>query len=129
MKGKRAKEGGSRNLTRDPPTEVSGFFFQIRGHIPAAMPKPSDPLQTSLLAVTQTAVGCGIGLLIAGKLGRPAQKTTAATMISVGALLALPVVVMAVIRSVNRPNSERGMRRRLDSIRRDSGYPDEVEIF
>lgn len=93
------------------------------------MPKPSDPVQTSLLAITQTAVGCGIGLLIAGKLGRPAQKTTAATMISIGALLALPVVVGAVMRSLNRPESERGMRRRLDSIRRDSGFPDEAEIL
>ena len=93
------------------------------------MSKPSDPVQTSLLAITQTAVGCGIGLLIAGKLGRPAQKTTAATMISSGALLALPVVVAAVMRSFNRPESERGMRRRLDSIRRDSGFPDEAEIL
>ncbi|MEA3213502.1 MAG: hypothetical protein QOE70_6559 [Chthoniobacter sp.] len=93
------------------------------------MPKSSDPLKTSLLAITQTAVGCGIGLLIAGKLGRPAQKTTAATMISVGALLALPVLVLAIIRAVNRPNSERGMRQRLDSIRRDSGFPDEAEII
>jgi hypothetical protein len=109
--------------------ELSGFLFAKCGHILPAMPKSSDPLTTSLLAVTQTAVGCGLGLLIAGKLGRPAQKTTAATMISVGALLALPVVVMAVMRTVNRPNSERGMRRRLDSIRRDSGFPDEVEIL
>jgi hypothetical protein len=93
------------------------------------MPKSSDPLQTSLLAITQTAVGCGVGLLLAGKLGRPAQKTTGATMISVGALLALPVVVIAIVRLVNRPTSERGMRKRLDSIRRDSGYPDEMEIF
>ena len=29
------------------------------------MSKSSDPVQTSLLAITQTAVGCGIGLLIA----------------------------------------------------------------
>lgn len=93
------------------------------------MSKPSDPLQTSLLAVTQTAVGCGIGLFLAGKLGRPAQKTTATTMISIGALLALPVLVMAVVKAVNRPESARGMRRRLDSIRRDSGFPDEAEIF
>lgn len=91
--------------------------------------KSSDPLQTSLLAITQTAVGCGIGLLLAGKLGRPAQKTTGATMISIGALLAVPVVVMAVMRTLNRPTSERGMRRRLDSIRHDSGYPDEAEIL
>ena len=108
---------------------LSGFHRTPRLHILRAMPKPSDPVQTSLLAITQTAVGCGIGLLIAGKLGRPAQKTTAATMISIGALLALPVVVGAVMRSLNRPESERGMRRRLDSIRRDSGFPDEAEIL
>jgi hypothetical protein len=93
------------------------------------MSKSSDPVQTSLLAITQTAVGCGIGLLIAGKLGRPAQKTTATTMLSIGALLALPVVVTAIVRAVNRPESARGMRRRLDSIRRDSGFPDEAEIL
>ena len=93
------------------------------------MPKPSSPIQTSLLAITQTAVGCGIGLLIAGKLGRPAQKTTATTMISVGALLALPVLVVAIVRAVNHPTSARGMRRRLDSIRQDSGFPDEAEIL
>jgi hypothetical protein len=110
-------------------TSDSGFLFPASGHIPLVMPKSSDPLQTSLLAITQTAVGCGIGLLLAGKLGRPAQKTTGATMISVGALLAVPVIVMAVLRTVNRPTSERGMRRRLDSIRRDSGFPDEVEIL
>lgn len=94
------------------------------------MPKSSDALQTSLLSITQTAVGCGIGLLLAGKLGRPAQKTTGTTMISVGALIALPVLVLAVIRAINRPNSERGMRRRLASIRHDSGLlPDEAEIL
>ncbi len=108
---------------------VSDFLFPADRATIQSMPKASDPLQTSLLAITQTAVGCGIGLLIAGKLGRPAQKTTAATMISVGALLALPLVVMSVLRTVNRPTSERGMRRRLDSIRRDSGFPDEAEII
>jgi hypothetical protein len=93
------------------------------------MPKSSDPLQASLLAITQTAVGCGVGLLLAGKLGRPAQKTTGTTMISIGALLALPILVAAIIRTVNRPTSARGMRRRLASIRQDSGFPEELEIL
>lgn len=93
------------------------------------MSKSSDSLRASLLAITQTAVGCGIGLLLAGKLGRPAQKTTATTMISIGALLALPVIVVAVVKAINRPESARGMRRRLDSIRSDSGFPDEAEIL
>ena len=93
------------------------------------MPKSPDPLQTSLLAVTQTAVGCALGLLIAGKLKRPAQKTTAATLLGVGALLAMPVVVSLVTRAIAGPGSERGERRRLDSIRTDSGFPDDAEIF
>ncbi len=91
--------------------------------------RPSDPLQTSLLAVTQTAVGCGVGLLIAGKIGRPAQKTTAATLLSLGLLLALPTLVTGFLRLWNRPESDRGARQRLDSIRRDPGFSDETEIF
>lgn len=89
----------------------------------------SDPVKSSLLAVTQTAVGCGIGLLIAGKLGRPAQKTTAATLFSLGVLLALPAIVDSVARVWQGPESDRGVRRRLDSIREDSGLTDETEAF
>ena len=86
----------------------------------------SEILQTSLLTVTQTAVGCGIGLLLAGKLQRPTQKTTAATLFSIGLLLAVPAVVGGVIKVWNR--SERGARKRLDSIRRDPGFPDEADV-
>lgn len=91
--------------------------------------RSSDTLQTSLLAVTQTAVGCGIGLLIAGKLGRPAQKTTAATLFSLGLLLALPAAVAGFLRIWNRPESERGAQQRLNSIRGDMGLADESDIF
>jgi hypothetical protein len=91
--------------------------------------KNSDPVQTSLLAITQTAVGCGIGLLLAGKLARPAQKTTAATMLGVGALLAMPWVVERVLERLNGPGSPRGERRRLDRIRTDAGYADDTDVF
>ena len=94
-----------------------------------ASTKNSDPVQTSLLAITQTAVGCGIGLLIAGKLGRPAQKTTAATMLSVGALLAMPWIVESVLKKLTGPGSARGERRRLESIRTDGGYAEDAEVF
>jgi hypothetical protein len=89
----------------------------------------SENLQKSFLIVTQTAVGCALGLLLAGKIGRPAQKTTAASLLGVGALLALPALIDAVAKAVSGPGSERGERRRLDSIRTDSGLPDDVEIF
>jgi hypothetical protein len=89
----------------------------------------SEPTRTSLLAVTQTAVGCGIGLLIAGKLQRPTQKTTAATLLSLGVLLALPALVESVSRVWQGPESERGVRRRLDLIREDPGLTDETDVF
>ena len=91
--------------------------------------KTSDPLQTSLLAITQTAVGCAVGLLLAGKLGRPAQKATAASLLGVGALLALPALIEAVSHAVVGPGSARGERRRLESIRTDGGFPDDAEIY
>ena len=89
----------------------------------------SEPTKASLLAVTQTAVGCGIGLLIAGKLQRPTQKTTAATLLSLGVLLAVPAVVESLARVWRGPESERGVRKRLDSIRDDPGLTDETEAF
>jgi hypothetical protein len=89
----------------------------------------SDPVKNSLLAVTQTAVGCGIGLLIAGKLARPTQKTTAATLLSLGVLLALPAVVGAVSKAWQGPESERGVRQRLDSIRQDPGLTEETDVY
>ena len=79
--------------------------------------------------MTQTAVGCGIGLLVAGKLRRPAQKTTAATLFSLGLLLALPAIVGGVLRLWNRPESDRGAQQRLESIRQDSGLSDETDIY
>ena len=91
--------------------------------------RSSDFTQTSLLAVTQTAVGCGIGLLLAGKLQRPTQKTTGATLLSLGVLLAVPAVVQTVVRVWQSPESDRGMRKRLDSIRQDPGLIDETDAF
>lgn len=91
--------------------------------------KTSDAVNTGLLAVTQTAVGCGVGLLIAGKLRRPTQKVTAASLISIGVLLAIPGLVGIILRVWNRPESDRGAKRRLDTIRGDSGFPDEAEVY
>lgn len=91
--------------------------------------KTPDVLNSSLLAVTQTAVGCGLGLLLGGKMSRSAQKTTAFTVLGIGALLALPSIVEAVTNIISGPGTERGTRRRLDSIRHDSGLPDDAEIY
>ena len=91
--------------------------------------KQPDVLNTSLLAVTQTAVGCGLGLLLGGKMSRQAQKTTAFTLLGVGALLALPAVVEALSTLIAGPDTERGAKKSLDSIRHDSGLPDDAEVY
>ena len=94
-------------------------------------PRKTDPLSvTSLIAVTQTALGCGLGLLVANRLPRSARKIVAATMISVGAISTLPLLVEAIRRKWKGPESERGMRKKLERIREDSGLADELnEVF
>ena len=89
--------------------------------------KSEIPLQ-SLLTVTQTTLSCGIGLLLASKLRRNAQRNTAVAMLSVGALSTLPLVFELVSRRIRGPQTERGMRRTLDSIRQDYGFSDDAEI-
>jgi hypothetical protein len=95
------------------------------------MPKPlfksEIPVQ-SLVTITQTAVSCGIGLLLASKLRRNAQRNTAVAMLSVGALSTLPLVFEVLSRRWLGPTTERGMRRTLESIREDSGFSDEAEV-
>jgi ABC-type spermidine/putrescine transport system permease subunit II len=84
---------------------------------------------TSIIAVTQTAVGCGIGLLLANKLQRSTQKTTALAMLSVGVASLVPFIVSFLKQLLNQPESARGMRRRLESIRQDSGLSEDMEVF
>ena len=89
----------------------------------------ATPLHVNLLGVTQATVGCAIGLLLAGRLGRPTRKVTAASLLGVGALLAMPIIVQTVSDAVAGPGSARGEQRRLDSIRTGSGFPDDAEMF
>lgn len=84
---------------------------------------------TSLVALTQTAIGCGVGLLLAGKLGRTAQRTTAIAVLSVGVASTLPLVYGLISKRLDRPESARGQKRRLDSIRQDSGFGEDAQIF
>jgi len=94
------------------------------------MPKNTDSLPlTGLVALTQTALGFGVGLLIAGKMKDTVQKTTVISALSVGAVCTLSLAAGAAARLINHPTSSRRMRRRLESIREDSGFPDDVEIF
>jgi hypothetical protein len=66
---------------------------------------------------------------VAERFNRPARQATAIALVSVGTLAVIPLLVKMALERINRPESERGMRRRLRSIRGDSLYPAEHEIY
>jgi hypothetical protein len=95
-----------------------------------SIPKTSEQLPLEgLLVLTRTAVGLGIGMLVADRIKQPARQTTAIALVSVGALAALPFLVRLAIDRINRPESERATRARLRSIRDDSGYSSEDDVY
>ncbi len=74
-----------------------------------------------LRTVARAALGCGIGLIFADRFQRPATRQyTAITLMSVGVLGSVPWLVGLILRIVNRPEGERGMKKRLASIRESS---------
>ncbi len=98
--------------------------------LPISIPKSAEQLPLDgLLTLTRTAFGLGIGMLVADKIRRPLRQATAIALVSVGALAAVPLLVKAAMERINRPESERGSRNRLRSIRGDSGYPSETDVY
>jgi hypothetical protein len=84
---------------------------------------------TGLVAFSQAAVGFGVGLLVADKLEINARQRTAIALIGAGAAAVIPFVAGIYDRLSRNVPSERGMRRRLESIRgEDSGFPSEEEF-
>ncbi|HET9418265.1 MAG TPA: hypothetical protein VFO30_02910 [Chthoniobacterales bacterium] len=93
------------------------------------MLKSSDQLPLdALLTLTRTAFGLGIGMLMADKIKRPVRQAAGITLLSIGALAAVPFVLKLALERINRPESERGSQARLRSIR-DAGYTSETDIF
>jgi len=97
---------------------------------PISIPKtPEQVPLDGLLTVTRTAFGLGLGMLMADKIKRPVRQATAIALVSVGALAAVPFLVKITWDLLNRPESERGSRARLRSIRGDSGYQSDADIY
>jgi hypothetical protein len=86
---------------------------------------PIDPL----LVLTRTAIGIGLGILVAEKIKPPLRQAAAIALVAIGALAATPWLVKITIGQINRPESEWGSRARLRSIRGDSGYTSDNEIY
>lgn len=79
--------------------------------------------------LTRTAFGLGLGMLVADKIKRPIRQATAIALVSVGAMAAVPLLVKVAMERINRPESERGSRNRLRSIRGDAGHQDESDAY
>jgi len=82
-----------------------------------------------LLTLTRTAIGLGLGILIADKIKPPLRQVAAIALVAVGALAAAPWLIKITLGQINRPESEWGSRARLRSIRGDSGYSSDNDIY
>jgi len=82
-----------------------------------------------LLVVTRTALGLGLGILMADKIKPSIRQAAAIALVAVGALAAAPWLVKVTVGQITRPETEWGSRARLRSIRSDSGYSEDSEIY
>ena len=93
-----------------------------------SIPKsPEDLPVAPLLVLTRTAIGLGLGILIADKIKPPLRQAAAITLVAIGALAAAPWLVKITVGQINR--SEWGSRARLRSIRGDSGYTSDNDVY
>jgi len=90
--------------------------------------KSSEDLPVApLLVLTRTAIGLGLGILLADKIKRPVRQATAIALLAIGALAAAPWLVKITVGQINQ--SDWGTRARLRSIRGDSGYSSDNDIY
>src|ERR1700746_829207 len=98
--------------------------------LPISISKTSEQAALDpLLALTRTAIGLGLGILLADKIKPPLRQVAAIALVAVGALAAAPWLIKITLRQDNRPESEWGSRARLRSIRGDSGYSSDNDIY
>ena len=91
-------------------------------------PKTTELLRfDSLLVLTRTAIGLGVGMMMAGKIKQPFRQAAGLALVSIGALAAVPFLVKLASEQINR--TELGTRARLRSIRSDAGYPSDVDVY
>lgn len=97
---------------------------------PISIPKTAEQIPLDgLMVLARTAFGLGVGMLVADKIRHPIRQATAIALVSVGALAAVPLLVKVALERINRPESDRGSRNRLRSIRGDSGYPSDSDVY
>jgi len=84
---------------------------------------------TGIVALSQAAVGFGVGLLIADKFDQTARQRTAVALIGAGAATILPFLAGIIANINNRPDSSRRIRKQLASIRESTGLSNGHDAF
>lgn len=84
---------------------------------------------SGVVAFSQVAIGLGVGFLVADRIGQTARRTAAIGLVGAGIAALIPVVAGVVTNISHRPGSSRTMRKRLDSIRHDSGFSDDESVI
>ena len=94
-----------------------------------SMPKTGEPVGfDSLLVLTRTAIGLGIGMLVADKIKQgPVRQAAALALLSIGAIAAVPFLWKLTTEQIDR--TDVGSRARLRSIRAASGYQSDEDAF
>ncbi len=80
---------------------------------------------SGVVAFSQVAIGLGVGLVVADRMGHAARRTASIALISAGVAALVPVVAGVATNLSRRPSSRRSMNRKLESIRADSGLADD----
>ncbi len=81
---------------------------------PSPVPEVPQTLTAAALAVAPAAIGCAAGILIGQRLRSRSGNAVAGTLLALAAAAALPLVMEATLRIINRPES----RRRIQGIQR-----------
>ena len=80
---------------------------------------------SGVVAFSQVAIGLGVGLLVADRIGENARRNAAFALLGIGVASIVPVIVGVTSNISRRPGSSREMRKRLEGIRRGYGLDDE----
>ena len=83
----------------------------------------------TLLTISQAAIGCGIGILLADRISEGKRNGAAIAMLALATATTIPTLVGILADLINGPRSRLGVRRRLRSIREDSGLQHEEEVL
>jgi hypothetical protein len=105
----------------------AALSFQPMAFLPISKFGQNLPV-SGLVAFSQAAVGLGIGLLVADKMGLVSRQRTAFALIGAGTAAVVPFAAGVFARFKDRPESSSRMRRQLNSIRGNASFDELEEI-